>query len=79
MFQSLSRIDQMSNAAFLLVEAKSAVANLWLGMVSFDEGTTSSCYVKTVRPCGLTRETSALIRARQVVGAAMASDNREIF
>lgn len=36
--------------------------------VSFDEGTTSSCYVKTVRPCGLTRETSALIRARQVRG-----------
>ena len=36
MFQSLSRIDQMSNAAFLLVEAKSAVANLWLGMVAMD-------------------------------------------
>jgi hypothetical protein len=36
--------------------------------VSFDEGTTSSCYVKTVRPCGLTRETRALIRARQVRG-----------
>jgi len=36
--------------------------------VTFDEGTTASCHVKTTRPGGVVRETKALIRAGQVRG-----------
>jgi len=36
--------------------------------VTFDEGTTSSCHVKTTRPGGAVRETAALIRVGQVRG-----------